>query len=71
MQIVESAINESKQQNRTVTIDEIDMKRAGVSRESVIEYLYVECEGSDDAETDFWGVDCDGNEWRVCVEVAS
>lgn len=59
---VREAIDESKLQNTIVRI-----VASGHVLEAVRRELEAECEGSAVAteEQEFWGVDCDGAEWRV------
>lgn len=73
MQIIENAIDQSKAQDEIVTISTIDMRRAGVTLESVLSALFAECEGEtkNGSIHEHWGEDVDGNEWRVHVEVGS
>lgn len=76
MEIVSRAIERSVSHTEVVIIDEIDMMRASVGRDAVIDELYAACddnvEGNDAHE--FWGrlLDDDGNEtreWRVHVRL--
>lgn len=71
MQITDDAIGRSISHNEIVTIDTIDMRRAGVSLESVREALHIECEDevANGAVCEYWGKSVDGEEWRVHVEM--
>lgn len=69
LELINEAIKESKQTNSIAHI----CAGSGVSHgtlRGVREELTLECEGhveNGDVE-EFWGLDCDGNEWRVHVE---
>jgi hypothetical protein len=69
VQIITNAIRESVSTNSIVTIDEIDMRRAGVSVDAVRNELRAECEGDVVSRPvhEFWGRNVDGEEWRVHV----
>ncbi len=71
MELVYRAIRESIQETGIVRIEQLDMLRAGVSQSAVLRALFGECEGDveNGSEHEYWGVDVDGNDWRVHVEV--
>lgn len=54
-QEIETAIETSKRETRTVELDRSD---------SAEEQLFVECEGHD-GQGLYWGEDCEGVEWQV------
>ena len=71
MQITHNAINRSIMQTEIAHISAVDMAQAGVDYDAVSADLYSECESHVEANGthEFWGVDVDGNEWRVHVEM--
>ncbi|MGB0890660.1 MAG: hypothetical protein ACPGWS_10290 [Solirubrobacterales bacterium] len=63
---------------RSISHDEIVTIDPAHSYDALVAELSNECEGSVDATHggcnevyEFWGQDCDGESWRVHVEVAS
>lgn len=69
-QIIETAIDRSKSHNEIVSLDALEIRRAGLSVKAVCAALFVECEGdveANDGVHEFWGRDVDGTEWRVHV----
>lgn len=73
LQIVTAAIADSKLRTHTAHIDSIDIARAGLTADDVCDELVCECEGDVilEGRHEFWGVDCNGVEWSVSVEVSS
>jgi hypothetical protein len=65
-QDVGSAIKRSIDENRIVTITALD----SAEHETLCRILFEECEDTADngAVTEYWGIDLDGNEWRVHVK---
>ena len=67
-QAVADAIAASIREGRSATIE-----ASGTAREAIEDELGRESEGSTlrnaaaDGQSEFWGVDCDGEEWRVYV----
>lgn len=73
MQIVTTAIAESKANNSVSKITEDNLRHLGLSREAVMDALTEACERIESVEggLDFSGKDVHGETWRVHLQVRS